>query len=92
MSVNLFTVAATPVSTVVGLRILCELISERPSSVEPTAESLLVRIISCLSVHYEGRVETSASDMRCRWWQLMVMCEMFGAYGPTLQLMVMDPL
>lgn len=82
LSVNLFAFS-TPVPAVIGLRLLSHLIGERPSSVENAAEHILAQITTRL---HPPDGAPAPRDMRYRWWMLMVICDLFGSYGPTLQL------
>lgn len=82
LALNLFA-SSSPVSSVIGLRLLSQLVIERPASVEPSAESILIEIITRLNP--PDKVSMVA-DIRHRWWMLVVLRDLFGSFSPTLQL------
>lgn len=81
MSRTLF-MSPAPISAVIGARLLSQLITERPTVIEPVAESILVQMVT----RYDPDGAHVCSFIRYRWWILKVMSDLFEAYGPTVQL------
>lgn len=62
---------------------MIQLVAERPSSIQSSADSILTQLIA--SLNHSGE-NSRPIDMRGRWWMLMLLCDLFSAFGPSLQL------